>query len=121
MNHELIEIAKATIEKCFDEKNWLHTVGCALQTKSGKIFTGVNVDGIHGSCAEIVTLGTAIACGEKEFDTIVAVYGKGKEQKILPPCGNCRQIMYELDKNINVIIDEKTTKSIQELLPNPCI
>lgn len=121
MNTELINKAKETIENCFDDKKWLHTVGCALRTKSGKIFTGINVDGIHGSCAEITTLAAAIANGEKEFDTIVAVYGKGKEQKILPPCGNCRQIMFELDKNIKVIVDEKTTKSIQELLPNPCI
>lgn len=121
MDKELIDLAKQTINKCFDDKKWLHTVGCALRTKSGKIFTGVNVDGIHGSCAEIVTLGTAIANGEKEFDTIVAVYGKENEQRILPPCGNCRQIMYELDKNIKVILDENTIITIEELLPNACV
>lgn len=119
-NKELINIAYKTIEQCFDNKNWLHTVGCALLTKSGKVYTGVNVDGIHGSCAEIVTIGTAIANGDKEFEKIVAVYGIGKDKKILPPCGNCRQIMFEIDKNINIIIDEKTTKSIIDLLPYPC-
>lgn len=121
MNRELIEIAKQTINKCFDDKKWMHTVGCALRTKTGKIYTGVNVDGIHGSCAEIVTLGTAIANGENEFDTIVAVYGRGNDQKILPPCGNCRQIMYELDKNIKVIINEHLVMTIEELLPNAFI
>ena len=121
MDKELIDIAKSTINKCFDDKKWLHTVGCALRTKSGKIFIGVNLDGIHGSCAEVVTLATAVANGEKEFDTIVAVYGKGNEQKILPPCGNCRQIMYELDKDIKVIISDSEVKTIEELLPNACI
>ena len=42
MDYELIEKAKQVINSCFDDKHWLHTVGCALRTKSGKIFTGVN-------------------------------------------------------------------------------
>lgn len=121
MYKELIEIAKQTIEKCFDDKKYLHTVGCALKTKSGKIYTGVNVDGIHGTCAEIVTIGTAVANDESEFDAIVAVYGKGSDQKILPPCGNCRQIMYEIDKNIKVVIAEDKIVPIKDLLPYPCL
>ena len=121
MDNELIEKAKQVINDCFDSECWLHTVSCAVRTKSGNIFTGVNIDGIHGSCAEIVTLGTAISNGEKEFDTIVAVYGKDDNQKIIPPCGNCRQIMFELDKNIKVIIDENTVMTIEELLPNACV
>ena len=120
MYKELIDIAGQTINNCFDDKKWLHTVGCALKTKSGKIYTGVNVDGIHGSCAEIVAIGNAISCGEKEFELIVAVYGKNGEQKILAPCGNCRQIMYEIDKTIKVILDKNTAKAITELLPYPC-
>ena len=121
MDIELVEKAKQAINKCFDNKKWLHTVGCAVRTKSGKIYTGVNVDGIHGSCAEVVAIGTAIANGEKEFDTIVAIYGMGDEQKIIPPCGNCRQIMYEIDKNIKVIVNDKETIKIKDLLPYACI
>jgi len=34
MDKELIEFARKAIEKCFDDKKWLHTVGCALRTKS---------------------------------------------------------------------------------------
>lgn len=120
MDTELINIAKKVINNCFDDKSWLTTVSCALRTKSGKIFTGINVDGIHGSCAEIVAIGSAIENGEKDIDTIVAVYGKGEEQKILPPCGNCRQIMYEINKDIKVILNESTVKTVKELLPNAC-
>jgi len=68
-----------------------------------------------------VTLGTAISNGEKEFDTIVAVYGAGNDQKIIPPCGNCRQIMYEIDKEIKVIVNNTTILKISELLPFACI
>lgn len=121
MDNELIEFAKQAIDKCFDSEKWLHTVGCAVRGKSGKIYTGVNIDGIHGSCAEVIALGAAISCGETQFDTIVAVYGKGRDQKIIPPCGNCRQIMFELDSQINVIVDDNTIISIKELLPYPCL
>ena len=88
--------------------------------KNGKIFVGVNCDSVsHGSCAEVIAIGSAITAGEREFDTIVAVLG-GDNSKILPPCGNCRQMMYSYDKNINVIVDENTKESIMELLKYPC-
>ena len=45
-------------------------------------------DGIHGSCAEYFTIGTAISAGERELDTIVAVHEKHLNC-VIPPCGNC--------------------------------
>ena len=59
-----------------------------------------------GSCADVIAIGSAITAGERKFDTIVVVLG-GDNSKILPPCGNCRQMMYCYDKNINVIVDER--------------
>ena len=72
----LIQTALSTLEKNFDDGIYNHTVGCAVLCKSGNIYTGVNCDGIHGSCAEYITIGTAISNGEREFDTIVAVHEK---------------------------------------------
>ena len=81
---------------------------------------GVNCDSVsHGSCAEVIAIGAAISAGEREFDTIVAILG-GEGNKILPPCGNCRQMMYCYDKNMNVIVDEDTKVNIMELLKYPC-
>lgn len=116
----LIETAKKVIDDNLDTVNWWHTVGAALRTKSGKIYTGVNCDSVsHGSCAEVIAIGCAVTAGEREFDTIVAVLG-GKHSRILPPCGNCRQMMYCYDKNIQVIVDEETKVGITELLKYPC-
>lgn len=116
----LIQEAKNIIKKNYDNINWWHTVGAAVRSKSGKIYVGVNCDSVsHGSCAEVIAIGTAITAGENEFDTIVAVLG-GEHEKILPPCGNCRQMMYCYDKKINVIVDEDIKVNIMDLLKYPC-
>ena len=120
LDYELIEAAKKAIRDNYDSIRWWHTVGTAVRTKSGKIYVGVNCDSVsHGSCAEVIAIGSAITAGEREFDTVVAVLG-GENEKILPPCGNCRQMMYSYDKSINVIVSEDTKVNVLELLPYPC-
>ena len=117
---ELIEFAANVIRENYDNVNWWHTVGAAVRTGNGKVYAGVNCDSVsHGACAEVIAMGSAVTAGEREFDTIVAVLG-GETGKILPPCGNCRQMMYLYDKNMNVIVSEDTKVSIQELLKYPC-
>lgn len=117
---ELIRAASNIIKQNYDSVNWWHTVGAAVHTKSGKIYLGVNCDSVsHGSCAEFIAMGAAITAGEREFDTIVAVRG-GEHEKILPPCGNCRQMMYCYDKNINVIVNDDIKENILDLLKYPC-
>lgn len=120
LDYELIEAAKKAIRDNYDSIRWWHTVGAAVRTKRGKIYVGVNCDSVsHGSCAEVIAIGSAITAGEREFDTVVAVLG-GENEKILPPCGNCRQMMYSYDKSINVIVSEDTKVNALELLPYPC-
>ena len=117
---ELIEAARNVIRENYDRVNWWHTVGAAVRTKSGKVYVGVNCDSVsHGACAEVIAIGSAVTAGEREFDTIVAVLGDESE-KILPPCGNCRQMIYSYDKNMNVIVSEDMKVNILELLKYPC-
>ena len=117
---ELIESARSVIRKNYDNINWWHTVGAAVKAKNGNVYVGVNCDSVsHGSCAEVIALGAAVTAGEREFDTIVAVLG-GESEKILPPCGNCRQMMYSYDKNMKVIVSEDTKVNVLELLKYPC-
>ena len=71
---QLIAAGLDVLSKNFDDGVYHHTVGCALLCKNGKVYTGVNCDGIHGSCAEYITMGIAISAGEREFDTIVATH-----------------------------------------------
>ena len=82
------------------------TVGAALVTKDGKIFSGCNIESSVFSpslCAERVALSKAISEGEKDFSAIAIVGGAEKEEPKDPcyPCGVCRQVLSE-----HVKIDE---------------
>lgn len=119
-DHELIRVALECLERNFDDGVYNHTVGCALLCKNGKVYTGVNCDGIHGSCAEYITMGIAISAGEREFDTIVAVHEKATNG-VIAPCGNCRQMLFEYCSDIRVIVNDDSGKlvkvGINDLLP----
>ena len=116
----LIDIALKVLAECFDDGVYNHTVGCAILCKNGKIYKGVNCDGIHGSCAEYITMGIAISAGEREFDTIVAVHDKAPNG-VVSPCGNCRQMLYEYCPDIKVIVNDENGNLIKvkarDLLP----
>ncbi len=109
---ELIKIALKTLEGNFDDGVYHHTVGAAVRCKNGKVYSGVNCDGIHGSCAEYVTMGMAISNGEREFDTIVAVHDKAPNC-LVAPCGNCRQMLVEYCPNIKVILNDDNNNIIK--------
>ena len=117
---ELIKIAIDTLEKNFDDGVYNHTVGAAIRCKNGKVYSGVNCDGIHGSCAEYITMGIAISAGEREFDTIVAVHDKAPNS-LVAPCGNCRQMLVEYCPDIKVILNDDNNEmikvSIKDLIP----
>jgi cytidine deaminase len=98
-------------------------VGAALLTKTGKIYTGCNVENVSLGltiCAERSAIATAIAQGSKDFVSI-AVVTAGKTPAI--PCGACRQVLAEFNPSIKVLaatIDGKVQEfDLAELLPFP--
>ncbi len=99
------------------------SVGAALITKAGKIYTGCNIENVSLGltiCAERSAIATAIAQGSKDFDTI-AVVTAGKTPAV--PCGACRQVMAEFNPNIKIIaatVDGEVQEfDLAELLPFP--
>lgn len=99
----LIETAKKARENAYTPYT-NYQVGCALLTKSGKIFSGCNIenDGLMSICAERVAFTKAISEGEKEFECILVLGGKEKLQ-YTSPCGYCRQFMSEFcDKDFEI-------------------
>lgn len=95
-------------------------VGAALLCKSGKVFTGFNIEnGSFGACmcAERIAIYRALSEGEREFEAIAVAGG----DDICPPCGICRQVMSEfcsLDFKIYLIGGGKTEcHTLGELLP----
>lgn len=117
---ELIKLALEVMEKNFDDGVYNHTAGSAIRCKDGSVFLGVNCDGIHGSCAEFISIGAAITAGQREFDTIVAAQNNA-HNGLLPPCGNCRQMLLEYCPDIKVILNNSNGDvvkvKINDLLP----
>ncbi len=103
MNREvidkLIEKAKETANKNFCCKYSNFTVGAALLTKDGEVYSGFNVenDGIQSICAERVAFTKALSTMKKEFTCIVVVGKNMSDEKFKKtlPCGYCRQFMSE--------------------------
>jgi cytidine deaminase len=115
----LIEAARDVIRRNYDADGERHTVGCALRCGNGHVYAGVNLYDIHGACAEVVTMGMAATAGEREFACIVAVRGAQGEE-ILPPCGNCRQVLADYAPDCEVILPgaaEPHKMTAQALLP----
>lgn len=97
-------------------------VAAALVTKAGNIYVGVCIDTACtlGMCAERNAIANMITNGESKIDKIVAVMGNGK---VGSPCGACRELMMQLDKNsgeIEILTDyeKKTTVRLDELVPD---
>ena len=98
-------------------------VGAALQAKSGRVFTGCNVENASYGltcCAERVAIFKAISEGERGFDTIVVVTDT---ETLTPPCGACRQIIWEFCGDVEVVMANLKGKVEREragkLLPRP--
>ncbi|HXW18745.1 MAG TPA: cytidine deaminase [Candidatus Acidoferrales bacterium] len=98
-------------------------VGAALRTKSGKIYTGCNIENATLGltlCAERCAIFKAISEGEREFDAIAVVCDT---EILTPPCGPCRQIIWEFCGDIPVVLSNLKGKIEREtarsLLPRP--
>lgn len=98
-------------------------VGAAVRTKSGRIYSGCNVENASYGltiCAERVAIFKALSEGERSFDSIAVVTDT---EKLTPPCGACRQIIWEFCGDSEVILGNLKGKvelyRMSVLLPCP--
>jgi cytidine deaminase len=120
---ELIEKAKTVLyPRELYLGNRAGDVACALQSAAGNLYLGVCLDigsGI-GFCAEHSAVAAMITAGETAIARVVAISGDGK---ILPPCGRCRELIYEIDpsnlESTLVIVGQDKAVTLKELLPLP--
>lgn len=94
------------------------TVGAALLTAKGNVYTGIDIDvacGI-GFCAEHSAIAEMLKNRETQIEMIVAT----NSESIIPPCGRCRELMFQIDsKNLNtkVYLSKEKYMTLDELLP----
>ena len=127
---------KELVKKALEAQNFSYSpysnfqVGAALLTKSGKIYTGCNIENAAYSptnCAERTAFFKAVSEGELQFEAIAIVGSpngaKEDEREYCAPCGVCRQVMAEFCsiKNFKVILgkseDDYKVYTLEEILP----
>jgi len=115
----LIELANEARRRAYAPYS-NYRVGAALRTKSGRIFTGVNVENAAyptSICAERTAVFKAISEGENDFEIIVVVTDNGGS-----PCGSCRQVLAEFGLETLVVLADGSGKvtletTVGDLLP----
>lgn len=116
---------EALVEAAWEVREKAHApysqfkVGAALLSKDGRVFTGCNVENLSYGltiCAERVAIGSAVAAGVTEFQTVAVV---ADTDVPISPCGACRQVMAEFGVP-QVVLSNKTERvafALEELLP----
>lgn len=97
------------------------TVGAALQTAAGKIYTGCNIESSSYGltiCAERVALFKALSEGERDFAHLAVTAGT---REFTTPCGACRQLLWDYARGVQVTLindlGETRTVLLRDLLP----
>lgn len=125
---ELIDAAKAALLKHY--RPFWHTVGAALRSRDGRIWTGIHLGATVGRlsiCAEAVALGRVVMDGDGTIDCAVAVRHPKPEETcreiaVVSPCGACRENLLDFDRGAMVIVptaDGLRRVSIGSILPVP--
>jgi cytidine deaminase len=96
-------------------------VGAAVETEDGKVFTGCNIESASfglTACAERVAIWKALSEGERRFKRVAIV---ADTEQLTPPCGTCRQIIWEFCRDATVTLanlrGDVETDSVSDLLP----
>jgi len=118
---ELVKIAQETRKNAYAPYSKFK-VGAALLTKSGRIYTGVNVENASfgaTNCAERTAVFKAVSEGE---DEIYAIAVASDSEEFIHPCGICRQVLSEFGKGSMKVIcsnkkEEYRVYTLEELLP----
>lgn len=98
-------------------------VGAALLAGSGKVYLGCNVENASSgltTCAERVAIQTAVCAGERAFEAVALTTDS---EEFTPPCGACRQVIWEFAKELKIILSnargEVKITHISDLFPSP--
>ena len=119
MKQELLNAALSARERAYAPYSKF-LVGAAVLAKSGKIYTGCNIENASYGltvCAERNALFSAVGAGEREFAALCVV---GDTEAPISPCGACRQVMAEFKVSRIILANlrgDVKEYTLEELLP----
>jgi cytidine deaminase len=125
-DRQLIQQTKDFIKTHYMAKR--HHVASAIVTDKATYF-GLHLDTSgYDICAEPIAISNALIAKDTQFVKSVAVFWDGNEKnepKIVPPCGDCRQMLIEYAPNLEAIVSEENGEikkvSIKDLIPYPYV
>jgi len=119
---ELLDLAREVRTSAYAPYSGF-SVGAALLTRDGRVFTGVNVENASlglSVCAERNAVGAAVAAGQREFVKLAVVTDSPEPTM---PCGVCRQVLWEFSHDLEVVVETlggtRSTTTLRELFPLP--
>jgi cytidine deaminase len=119
---ELIAAAKTVRERAHVPFSHFQ-VGCALEDEHGRVFTGCNIENASYGltlCAERVAVFKAVSEGAGKLKRIAVV---ADTDTLTPPCGACRQILWEFCGDAEVVLEnlagKRETMTVKQILPRP--
>ena len=122
VSDELVASARVARERALADYSGFK-VGAALETADGEIITGCNIENAtYGLtiCAERVAMFKALSEGHRQFRRIAVVADSNSPT---PPCGPCRQILWEFAGDIEVVLANTESVTaihrLSDLLPHP--
>jgi len=121
-NNQLIEKAKSCLRwSQLSDECTSGDVGAALVTEKGNVYYGLSLSAACGIgyCGETAAIAQMLTAGESRIIKIVAVSGDGK---LMPPCGRCRELLYQIDRGnlkTEILLEGRKTVCLGDLLPQP--
>lgn len=111
--HALTQQDKELLQQAIEASSRLYLkgiqeVGAALRTKGGEIFSGIHFEtatGFSTICGEVAAICCMVAAGQRNLDTIAAVWrSEAGQHFLLPPCGRCREVISDFNPQAWVIL-----------------
>jgi cytidine deaminase len=121
-NIQLVEMAMKAREQAYAPFSKFR-VGAAIVTQDGQVYTGCNIENASYGltvCAERVAIFKAVSEGARRFAKVVVV---ADTDNLTPPCGACRQIIWEFCGDVPVVLanlrGQSTRYRMSKLFPRP--
>jgi cytidine deaminase len=119
-NVQLIDRAKSVLHRRqLTEECSVGEISAALLTRDGNVYVGVCISAACGIgfCAEHSAIAQMITHGETRISKLVAISEDGK---FLPPCGRCREMLYQIDREnlrAEILLSGEKSICLEDLFP----
>lgn len=122
---KIIETAAKCLNPTVQDGRSSGGVAAAIVTHSGDVFVGVCIDTVcsMGFCAEHAAVAAMVTAGQFRIAQVVAVTRDAEADAlaVLPPCGRCREFMYQIDRRnltAEVVLGADVSVTLDDLLPS---